>query len=200
MLSSWPSASETGISKSCGSTEVWAPAVSRHEVTCVRLSRIFGSVNFDLAKPQNVPEGCSGLTLLGLNSYCLENPSVAIDFFHIHWVFNRQIKMQFSLLFKLLYMVEVLCIQIFYHLFLAALVLRCCLWAFASCGEQGLLFLCGIRLLVAVASVASLVVQHRLQGIRGSVVVVHRLSGPTACGIFLDQGSNPCPLYGQVHS
>ena len=70
----------------------------RHEVTCVRLSGILGSVNFDLAKPQNVPEGCSGLTLLVLNTYCLENPSVAIDFFHTHWVFNRQIKMQFSFL------------------------------------------------------------------------------------------------------
>ena len=29
----------------------------------------------------------------------------------------------------------------------------------------------------------------------GSVVVVQRLSCSVACGIFLDQGSNPCPLH-----
>ena len=29
----------------------------------------------------------------------------------------------------------------------------------------------------------------------GSVVVAHRLSCSSACGIFLDQGSNPGPLY-----
>ena len=29
----------------------------------------------------------------------------------------------------------------------------------------------------------------------GSVVVAHRLSCSTACGIFPDQGSNPCPLH-----
>ena len=28
----------------------------------------------------------------------------------------------------------------------------------------------------------------------GSTVVVHRLSCPKACGIFPDQGLNPCPL------
>ena len=29
----------------------------------------------------------------------------------------------------------------------------------------------------------------------GSVVVAHRLICPTAYGIFLDQGLNPCPLH-----
>ena len=29
---------------------------------------------------------------------------------------------------------------------------------------------------------------------------MHGLSGSTACGIFLDQGSNPCPLHWQVDS
>ena len=32
-------------------------------------------------------------------------------------------------------------------------------------------------------------------GVRASVVVAHRLSCSTACGIFPDQGSNPCSLY-----
>ena len=34
----------------------------------------------------------------------------------------------------------------------------------------------------------------------GSVVVAHRLSCPTACGIFPDQGLNPCPLHWQADS
>ena len=34
----------------------------------------------------------------------------------------------------------------------------------------------------------------------GSVVVLHGLSCPKACGIFPDQGSDPCPLYWQVDS
>ena len=46
-----------------------------------------------------------------------------------------------------------------YYLFLAALGLRCCAWAFFSCGEWGLLFVVVHGLLIAVAS---LVVEHRL--------------------------------------
>ena len=44
-------------------------------------------------------------------------------------------------------------------LFLAALGLRCCAWAFSSCGERGLLFVVVHRLLIAVAS---LVAEHGL--------------------------------------
>jgi len=40
----------------------------------------------------------------------------------------------------------------------------------------------------------SVVVAPRLQSI-GSVVVAHGLSCSVACGIFLDQGLNPCPLH-----
>ena len=43
--------------------------------------------------------------------------------------------------------------------FLAVLGLRCCAWAFSSCGEQGLLFVVVRGLLIAVAS---LVVEHGL--------------------------------------
>ena len=39
-----------------------------------------------------------------------------------------------------------------------------------------------------------MVVASGLQSV-GSVVVVHRLICPMACGIFLDQGPNPCPLH-----
>ena len=78
---------------------------------------------------------------------------------------------------------------------MAVLSLRCCVQAFSSCGEQGLLFLVVRGLLIAVAS---LVVEHGLWS-AGSVVVVH---GPSsaACGIFPDQGSNLCPLHWQGDS
>ena len=46
-----------------------------------------------------------------------------------------------------------------FFLFLAALGLRCCTRAFSSCGEQGLLFVAMLGLLIAVAS---LVVEHGL--------------------------------------
>ena len=45
------------------------------------------------------------------------------------------------------------------NLFLAALGLRSCAWAFSSCGEWGLLFVAVHGLLIAVAS---LVAEHRL--------------------------------------
>ena len=47
----------------------------------------------------------------------------------------------------------------FIYLFLAVLGLRCCVQAFSSCGEQGLLFVAVCRLLIAVAS---LVAEHGL--------------------------------------
>ena len=50
-------------------------------------------------------------------------------------------------------------INLFMYLFLAALGLRCCAWAFSSCGERGLLFVAVRGLLIAVAS---LVAKHGL--------------------------------------
>ena len=50
-------------------------------------------------------------------------------------------------------------ILFFFNLFLAALGLRCCAWAFSSCGEQGLLFIAVCGLLIVVAS---LVAEHGL--------------------------------------
>ena len=54
-------------------------------------------------------------------------------------------------------------------------------------------------------ALASLVAEPRIQGRRlqelwpvGSVVTALRLSCPTACGIFPEQGSNPCPLHRQA--
>ena len=45
------------------------------------------------------------------------------------------------------------------NLFLAALGLRCCVWALTSCGERGLLFVSVHGLLIVVAS---LVAEHGL--------------------------------------
>ena len=57
---------------------------------------------------------------------------------------------------------------------LVALGLHCCMWAFSSCTEQGLLCFDGeLRLLLVVASLAA---KHRLQGIQSSAVVAHRFS------------------------
>ena len=85
----------------------------------------------------------------------------------------------------------------------AALGLCCCALAFSSCGERGLLFVVVRGLLIAVASL----VEHGLQarGLQqmwcaGSVVWAHGLSCSAACGIFPDQGSNPCPLHWQADS
>ena len=52
------------------------------------------------------------------------------------------------------------------------------------------------RLLIAVAS---LVAEHGL-GCLGSAVAAWGLSCPLACGIFPDQGSNPCPKHWQAYS
>ena len=46
-------------------------------------------------------------------------------------------------------------INLLIHLFLAALGLRCCAWAFSSCGERGLLFVAVRGLLIAVASLVA---------------------------------------------
>ena len=57
--------------------------------------------------------------------------------------------------------------------------------AFSSCGKWGLLSSCMVSHVLA-----SLLLSMAL-GVRPSVVVVHDLSCPKACGIFLYQGSNP---------
>ena len=74
--------------------------------------------------------------------------------------------------------------------------LRFCARAFSSCGKWGLLFI-AVRgpLTIAASLVGSTGSRHA-----GSVVVAHGPSCSTACGIFPDQGSNPCPLHWQAYS
>ena len=52
-----------------------------------------------------------------------------------------------------------LLLNLFIYLFSAALGLRCCMWAFSSCSERGLLFVVVRGLLIAAAS---LVAEHGL--------------------------------------
>ena len=66
----------------------------------------------------------------------------------------RQIKTLSIIIFFLISLM----LYLFYS-FLAALGLRCCAWAFSSCGERGLLFVAAHGLLIAVAS---LVAEHGL--------------------------------------
>ena len=64
------------------------------------------------------------------------------------------------------------CFFKFIYLFLAALGLRCCAWAFSSCGERGLLFVVVCGLLIAVACLGC---GAQTLGTWASVVVVHGL-------------------------
>ena len=69
--------------------------------------------------------------------------------------------------------------------------------AFSSCCEPGLLFFKVLWLLIAVTS---LIAEPELWGAWASEVVVYGLICPMERGIFLDQGSNPCPLHWQADS
>ena len=73
-----------------------------------------------------------------------------------------------------------------FYLFMAVLGLRFCARAFSSCGKWGPLFITvrGPLLLRSTGSRRA-----------GSVIVAHGRSCSAACGIFPDQGSNPCPLH-----
>ena len=58
-------------------------------------------------------------------------------------------------------------------------------WDFSSCGAQ------------APHCSGFLCCRAQALGSQASVVVVHGLSCPEACGIFPDQGLNSCPLHGR---
>ena len=90
-----------------------------------------------------------------------------------------------------------LLLLLFLYLFLAVSGLRFCARASSSCGKRGPLFIAVRR-----ASSLSRPLLLRSTGSRraGSVVVAHGLSCSAACGIFPDQGSNPCPLHRQADS
>ena len=123
---------------------------------------------------------------LALQRAVVRNPWLHIEttqgdlFFKFYYVFSR----------------EGNCINLFqiyflFYLFLAVLGLHCCSWTLSSFDKWRLFFSAVYKLLIAVAS---LVAQHKLQA-HASVAVMHWLSCFASCGIFLDQGLNPCPLH-----
>ena len=79
---------------------------------------------------------------------------------------------------------------------MAVLGLRFCARAFSSCGKRGPLLIAVCGPLTIVASLVGSTGSRRA----ASVVVAHGPSCSTACGIFPDQGSNPCPLHCQADS
>ena len=80
----------------------------------------------------------------------------------------------------------------FFFSFLVVLHLRCCTWAFSSCGERGLLSSLGAQ-----TTRCSDFSHCRTQdlGTQTSAAAAHQPHCSSACGILLHQGSNPCPLH-----
>ena len=92
--------------------------------------------------------------------------------------------------------------------FLVVLGLHCCVWAFLSCGERGLLFVGGVQAshcsgfsLQSTGSshTGSVVAVLRLYSL-GSVVVAHGSSCSMAYVIFLGQRLNTCVFHWQAFS
>ena len=87
---------------------------------------------------------------------------------------------------------------LFIYLFLAVLGLRFCARASSSCGKRGPLFIAVRGPLLSL--LRPLLLRSTGSRCAGSVVVAHGPSCSAACGIFPDQGSNPCPLHWQADS
>ena len=75
-----------------------------------------------------------------------------------------------------------------------------CTWAFSTCGQQSfssqwllMLLTIGSRAHMGFSSCSSRVYKD-------SIVVAHGLRCPVTCGIFSDQGWNPCLLHQQADS
>ena len=79
---------------------------------------------------------------------------------------------------------------------MAVLGLHFCARAFSSCGKWGPLFIMVRGPLIIAASL----VGSTGSRCAGSVIVAQGPSCSAACGIFPDQGSNPCPLHWQADS
>ena len=79
---------------------------------------------------------------------------------------------------------------------MAVLGLQFCARAFSSCGKRGpLLSRC-----TDLSLSRPLLLWGTCSRRAGSVIVAHGPSCSAACGIFPDQGSNPCPLHLQADS
>ena len=84
----------------------------------------------------------------------------------------------------------------FKFLFLAVLGLRFCARAFSSCSKWG-----HSSSRCAGPSLSRPLLLRSMGSRRaGSAIVAHGPSCSAACGVFPDQGSNPCPLHWQADS
>ena len=93
---------------------------------------------------------------------------------------------------------------------MAVLGLRFCARAFSSCGERGPFFIAVRGPLTSEGHSSSrcaglslsrpLLLRSTGSRRAGSAIVAHGLNCSAACGIFSDQGSNPCPLHWQADS
>ena len=81
---------------------------------------------------------------------------------------------------------------IFFFLILGCTVFLAVQGLFSSCSNQGLRSSCSVH---AFHCGGFPCCRSQALSARASVVVVYGFSCPVACGIFLDQGSNPCPLH-----
>ena len=93
---------------------------------------------------------------------------IYLIFFWLHWVFIAASRLSLVVVSVGGYSLA----EVYYGLLICGGFCRCRAWALGM--------------------LASLVAARGLY-ITGLVVVVHRLSCPVVCGIFPDQGSNPCP-------
>ena len=137
------------------------------------------------SKQKQTVRGCHGPSVAVNQVLCIE-----VQFF-LFLFFICFIYFYFFNLFLAVVGSSLLCVG-FLQLWRAGATLRCGVWA-SHCGGFSC---CGARALGAWASV---VVARGLQS-ADSVVVAHGLSCSAACGIFPDQGSNPCPLHWQADS
>ena len=87
-------------------------------------------------------------------------------------------------------------ICLFIYLFMAVLGLRFCARAFSSCASGGH----SSSRCAGLSLSRPLLLRSTSSRRAGSVVVAHGPSCSAACGIFPDQGSNPCPLHWQADS
>ena len=127
-------------------------------------------------------------------------PTCSISWISVYM--ERDGKIGFSFSFKKMLLIDLL-------IFLSVLSLHRFVRAFSSRSERGPPFIVVRRLRIVVASPVGRARPLRFSGSvaaaprlssTGSVAVAHGLSCPTGCGIFPDQGSNPCPLRWQVDS
>ena len=88
-------------------------------------------------------------------------------------------------------------IYLFMNIIFGCAGLCCVLGLSLAAASRGYSLVAVHRLLTAVSL---LVAEHGAPGTQASVDVVHGFSWSMACGIFLNQGSNPCPLHKRVDS